>query len=154
MSTIHNTAAFFLITVTLGSGIAMAQPPPRTKGAPESASFVQVKELGTARVMLSLAGPKYVVNEGLAGAAELPWRGDAACGLRLKTFSVEHPDGESGTKTISQSLAKTARGIHGTRSLQSFPLELLRNRCLDIANVPPGKPFKTAVDSPKESGHS
>ncbi|MFL6200146.1 MAG: hypothetical protein ACJ76J_13285 [Thermoanaerobaculia bacterium] len=153
MKSIRIPAALFLLTFSLCTGIAMAQPSQifGDKAPNESVSFVQVQEPALAKVWLALdGGPKYAVTSDVGDVATLPWRADAVCQTRLKSFSVKHPSGENGTKTTSQSLAATTKTLHGTGNLQSFPLELIRNRCLDIANVPPDEPLKTAVDAPYE----
>lgn len=157
MFSIRNSAAPFLLTLALCTGTAVAQAgylgsqvitdkPP----AAESISMIQAQEPALPKVWLGLDGPEYAVTSGVNETATLPWRVDAVCKTRLNTFLVEHPSGENGTTTTKQKLTSKTRTLHGTGNLQSFPLEFIRNRCLDIANVPPGEPLKTAVDAPGE----
>lgn len=154
MISIRNTAALFLLALALCSGMATAQPTQIfADKAPshEFVTFAQVQGATLAKVWLDRQpNGTWEVTSNVADVAKASWKADAVCQNRLKTFSVKHPFGENGTKTTSQSLGNTTKTLHGTGTLQSFPLELIRNRCLDIANVPKGGPFKTAVDAPEE----
>jgi hypothetical protein len=154
MRSICNTAALVLLSLILCTGAAVAQPTQLSSGGSvnEFATFVQVQETGL-RVWLDDVGPNtepWVVQSGVEDVATVPWKADAVCNSRLKTFSVRHPSGENSTTTTSQKLLSSTKTLHGTGSLQSFPLELIRNRCLDIANGPHGGKFRTTADTPDE----
>ena len=154
MQSIRNTAALFLLALLLCTGAAMAQPTQFSGGGSvnEFATFVQLKEAGL-QVWLDDVGPNtapWVVTSDVSDVATVPWKADAVCNNRLKTFSVRHPSGENGMTTTSQKLLSSTKTLHGTGNLQSFPLELIRNRCLDIANGPQGGKFKTAASTSDE----
>jgi len=144
MISIRNTAALFLLSLALCSGIATAQPP--TVGgitAKDSFTLTRVGPEQIAVVQLTQApvnGPYQVVSGEALKASKLEWAVDARCATRLKSLSVKHP---GGVMDFKASLTPTTKNLQKTVVLQSFDTALVAQRCLDVANGT----FVTAVDA-------
>lgn len=145
MISIRNTAALFLLSLALCSGIAMAQPPTvGTITAKDSFTLTRVVT-GAQPVPVQLTqapnnGPYQLVSGEALKASKLSWAVDARCGTRLKSLSVKHP---GGVMDFKANLTPTTKGLQKTVTLQSFEIALVTQRCLDVANGT----FVTAVDA-------
>lgn len=145
MISIRNTAALFLLTLTLCSGVAIAQPPTvGTITAKDSFTLTRVVT-GAQPVPVQLAqapnnGPYQLVSGEALKASKLSWAVDARCGTRLKSLSVKHP---GGVMDFKANLTPATKGLQKTVTLQSFDTALVAQRCLDVANGT----FVTAVDA-------
>lgn len=143
MKSIRIPAALFVISAGLCAGTAMAQPQgPGVIAGKDSFTLTRVEPMQVV-VQLTQApnnGPWQVVSGEALKASKLQWAVDARCGVRLKSLSVQHP---GGVKDFKTDLVNAPKGLQKTVTLQSFPTNLVAQRCLDVANTT----FITSVDA-------